>query len=153
LTPLYFEDFHAGDVFDCGTRRVTKEEILRFALEFDPQPYHTDEAFAAKSPFGGLIASGMHSASLALRLAFDSVLSRTQNIGSPGWDDIRFVSPLRAGATVRLVMEVEEAVPSRSRSDRGRIRFVFRLFNEAGETILEAHPVTIAKRRSTEETA
>ncbi len=144
----YLEDFRPGDEFDCGTRFVSREDIVRFANEFDPQPYHTDEDFAAQSVFGGLIASGLHSTCICLRLAYDAVLSRTKNLGSPGWNDLKFLSPLRADDTVRLNVRVAEAVPSRSKSDRGRVHFVFELFNQAGEKILEAHPVTIVQRRS-----
>jgi acyl dehydratase len=147
----YFEDFGAGDAFDCGTRLVSREDILRFAHEFDPQPYHTDEVFAAKSKFGGLIASGLHSTCICLRLANDTLLSKTKNLGSPGWNDIKFLGPLRPGDTVRLKLQVVDTVPSQSRPDRGRVHFLFELFNQAEEKILEAHAVTIAQRRTAAE--
>ena len=147
VSSYYFEDFRPGDEFDCGTRFVSRDDILRFANEFDPQPYHTDEDFAAKSAFGGLIASGLHSTCISLRLAYDALLSKTNNLGSPGWSDLKFLKPLRVGDTVHLKVRVAEAVPSRSRADRGRVHFIFELFNQAREKIFEAATISIVQSR------
>ena len=81
----HFEDFAAGQVYDLGTVRVTRDEIVAFATQFDPQPFHVDEAAAAESAFGGLVASGWHTISLWMRLYVDGLLADTASMGSPGW--------------------------------------------------------------------
>ena len=89
----YFEDFKVGDVVESAGRTLTKEEILAFAREFDPQPFHTDEAAARETMYGGLIASGWHSGSLMMRLFYDSLFREVASLGSPGIDELRWLSP------------------------------------------------------------
>ena len=145
----YFEDFTVGDTIDCGRRTVTKEEIVAFARAFDPQPFHVDEAAAARSRYGGLIASGWHSCCLCMRLAVDAVLNDAANMGSPGMDKIRFLKPLRPGDTINAKLRVVEATPSRSKPDRGRLTFAFELYNQSGELIMDMTAMAIFHRRPT----
>ena len=143
----YFEDFTVGETFDCGRRTVTKEEIVAFATAFDPQAFHIDEAAAARSRYGGLIASGWHSCCLCMRLAVDAVLSDAANMGSPGMDKIRFPRPLRPGDTINAKLRVVEATPSRHKPDRGRLTFALELYNQSGELIMDMTAMAIFHRR------
>src|SRR5690242_11639548 len=94
---LYFEDMKPGDKMELGTYTVTREEILEFANKFDPQPFHINEDAAKKSMFGGLIASGWHTASICMRLYVDAILSKSMSLGSPGVDELRWKRPVRPG--------------------------------------------------------
>jgi acyl dehydratase len=115
----YLEDYQLGAVHEYGYLTVTAEEIVGFARRFDPQTIHTDPAFAATGPFGGLIASGWHSAGLLMRLYADHYLSTVASLGSPGIDELRWPAPLRPGDAVRLRTTIMESRPSRSKPDRG----------------------------------
>ena len=143
----YFEDFAPGEVIECGGRTVTKDEIVAFAREFDPQPFHVDEAAAAQSRYGGLIASGWHSCCLCMRLVCDAFLTGSANMGSPGMERVRFLKPLRPGERIAATARVAEAVPSRSKPDRGRLGFVFELRDGSGELLLDMQVTAIFGRR------
>ena len=133
----YFEDFPPGTLIDCGSRMVSKEEIIRFAREFDPQPFHIDEAAAAKTHFGGVVASGWHSGSLAMRMVVDNVMQDSSCMGSPGMDRMRWLKPLRADTRIHVKFRVLEAEPSKSRPDRGRLKVVFELYDDKGELLMD----------------
>ena len=133
----YFEDFPPGTLIDCGSRMVSKEEIIRFAREFDPQPFHIDEAAAAKTHFGGVVASGWHSGSLAMRMVVDHVMQDSSCMGSPGMDRMRWLKPLRADTRIHVKFRVLEAEPSKSRPDRGRLKVVFELYDDKGELLMD----------------
>lgn len=133
---LYWEDFEPGQVFELGARTVTKEEILAFARAWDPQPFHVDEQAATGGPFGGLIASGWHTAAVFMRMYVDEVLNRTTSMGSPGIEELRWLVPVRPGDELRGRVEVLEALPSSKRADRGSIRARMELSNQRGEVVL-----------------
>ena len=97
---LYFEDFPPGDVRESPPRAVTREEIVAFAREFDPQPFHLEENAARRSIYGGLLASGWHTCAIHMRLMWDTFLRDTASLGSPGVDEIRWVKPVRPGDTL-----------------------------------------------------
>jgi acyl dehydratase len=126
----WFSDYVTGAQYEYGHLDVTEEEILRFAKEFDPQPIHTDPGFALRGPFGGLIASGWHSAGLAMRLLADHYLSRVASLASPGVDELRWQVPLRPGDRVRLRATVLDTRPSRSKPDRGMVVTQVELLNQ-----------------------
>jgi acyl dehydratase len=128
---LYFEDFTAGQVYSLGTHRITAEEIIDFAREFDPQPQHLDPEAAKASILGGLAASGWHLCALAMRMIVDGLLGRTASMGSPGVDDVQWRRPVYAGDDLRLDAEVLETRPS-SRADRGYVRFRFTMSRVRG---------------------
>src|SRR5437667_302097 len=90
----YFEDFQVGDTFDLGRTSATQEEIIAFARQFDPQPFHTDPERAKESFFGGLVASGWHTISLFMRLLVDRLINETISLGSPGVDEVRWIRPV-----------------------------------------------------------
>ncbi|WP_407518713.1 MaoC family dehydratase [Methylobacterium oryzisoli] len=119
MTPLYFEDLAPGQVYRSGDLVVTAEAIKRFAAEYDPQPFHLDEERAGASFFGGLAASGWHTAALTMRLLVESGLPLAGGIIGAGMDELRWPRPLRPGDTIRLESEVLELRPSRSRPMQG----------------------------------
>jgi acyl dehydratase len=143
----YFEDFKVGDVVESAACTITKEEILAFAREFDPQPFHTDEAAARETMYGGLIASGWHSGSLMMRLFYDSLIRDAASMGSPGLDELRWVKPVRPGDTLRMRSTVLEVIPSRSRPDRGLVRTLCELCNQDGEVVMSIKPINFFRRR------
>ena len=122
MKKIHFEDFKVGQVIELGSCTVSKDEIIAFARKFDPQPFHIDEAAAERSIYGGLIASGMHTCSIFMRLLYDGLLSRAASMGSPGQDELRWIKPVRPGDTLSARGLVEELIPSRSKPDRGLIR-------------------------------
>jgi acyl dehydratase len=133
---LYFEDFQPGTVFDLGSHTVTKDEIVAFASQFDPQPFHLDEKAAADGPFGGLVASGWHTSAIWMRLWVTEVLNRSAGMGSPGIEELRWLEPVRPNDTLTGRLTVLEATPSERRPGRGTVRTHAELRNQRGETVL-----------------
>lgn len=145
---LYFEDFPIGKSIPLGSVTFSDEGIVAFAKQFDPQPFHIDPAAAATSPFGGLIASGWHICSEIMRLMCDAYLLRTESMGSPGVDQVRWMKPVRPGDTIAAHAEVLEARPSASKNDRGAVKFRWTATNSAGETIFSMEGTSILRRRT-----
>ncbi len=143
----YFEDFEVGQSLDCGSKTFGKEEMVEFARQFDPQPFHIDEEKAAHSIFGGLIASGWHTCAACMRLIVDALVSNTVSMGSPGVDSIRWLKPVRPGDTVRVRATVIEAEPSKSRPDRGRLVFAYEVSGRGGEPVMTMRAIAILGRR------
>ena len=133
---LHFEDFTAGRTFDLGERTVQREEILEFGRAYDPQPFHVDEEAAARTPYGGLIASGWHTTALYMRLYVDAVLADSSSLGSPGVEEIRWTAPVRPGDTLRGTVEVLEATPSERHPNRGTVLLASELRNQHDEVVL-----------------
>jgi acyl dehydratase len=132
----HFEDFAAGDVFELGSRTVTKEEIVAFAREYDPQFLHVDEGVATAGPFGGLIASGWHTGAIWMRMYVDTVLVDSASMGSPGIEELRWLQPVRPGDTLRGRLTVLETAPSERRPDRGTVRSRGEMLNQRDEVVL-----------------
>jgi acyl dehydratase len=130
MKKLHWEDFQKGAVSVYGPRLVTREEIVAFAAEFDPQPMHLDEAAASATMLGGLAASGWHTCCLLMRLLADGLLSNATSMGAPGVDEVRWRKPLRPGTQIRLRATVLETRPSNSRAERGFVKFLFELIDE-----------------------
>ena len=164
---LAFEDFPVGHFGTFGPRHVTREEIIAFASEFDPQPMHLDEAAAERSMLRGLSGSGWHLSSLMMRMLFDGFIGRTASLGSPGVDELRWMSPLRPGDDLtlqRLVVDAVLTLPesqreglaasalpaelgSGSRPETGIVTFKMKVRNASGQTLVEATSPIIVKRR------
>ncbi len=144
---LAFEDFPPGPFGTFGPRHVTREDIIAFAAEYDPPPMHLDEEAASKSMLRGLSGSGWHLGSLMMRMMFDGFIGRAASVGSPGIDELRWLSPLRPGDDLTLDVEVKEARGSRSRPDLGIVTFGLRIRNAAGQVLLEATSPIMMKRR------
>jgi acyl dehydratase len=128
----YWEDFTVGDVHRLGTRTVTAEEIVDFARQWDPQPFHVDEQAAAGSSFGGLIASGWHTASITMRMYVDTLLVDSSSQGSPGVEDLRWLAPVRPGDELTVTARVVDATPSATRPDRGTVHLEWEVTNQDG---------------------
>jgi acyl dehydratase len=133
----YLEDYTPGAVYEYGYVTVTEAEILDFATTFDPQPIHTDLEFAAAGPFGGLIASGWHTAGIMMRMFVDHCLSHVASLASPGIDELRWPAPVRPGDSLRLRATIVEARRSRSKPDRGLVRTKAELINQNDEVVLQ----------------
>jgi len=142
-----FEDIRAGQVYEFGTITVSEKDIIDFARQFDPQDFHLDPAKAASSLFGGIVASGWHTTSIAMRLYVDHYLSHIANLGSPGVEDIRWPNPLRPGDTLRIRVTILEARPSRSKPDRGIVRVHVEAINQTDNLVLSMTGVSLVGRR------
>ncbi|HMK73872.1 MAG TPA: MaoC family dehydratase [Myxococcaceae bacterium] len=147
---LALEDLVPGQRRSFGPRVLTREEILAFARDWDPQPFHLDEEAAARSPFGGLIASGWQTAALCMRLVVDGLLAGSTSIGSPGLDELRWLKPVRPGDALTVELTVLEVTPSRSKPDRGSVRLSYTCTNQKGETVMTLVARVIFLRRGAE---
>jgi len=143
----YWEDFPVGRVREVGGITVSREDIVAFARQFDPQPFHLDEGAARLSMFGGLIASGWHTCALAMRMICDAYLLDTASAGSPGVDNVRWLKPVRPGDTLRLRIEVIEARALQSRPELGLVRNRWEMSNQNGETVLRMEGSGMIRRR------
>lgn len=133
---LFFEDFEVGTAREAGSRTITREEILEFARKFDPQPFHVDEEAARRSPFGGLIASGWHTAALCHSILVEEFLrDGSGSLGSPGVDELRWLKPVRPGDTLTVRTEVLAVTPSRSKPG-GLVKLRYVMWNQNGEDVM-----------------
>jgi acyl dehydratase len=144
---LTLEDFPPGRLGTFGPRHVTREEMLAFAAEFDPQPMHLDEEAAKRLMLKGLSASGWHLCSLMMRMMCDGFLGRTASMGSPGVSEVRWLAPLRPGDDLLLDVEVTEARVSKSRPESGIVTFKGVVRNAGGEALCEMVSPIIVRRR------
>lgn len=143
----YFEDYTPGDVYEFGTITVTETEIIEFARQFDPQYFHVHPEKAVESRFGGIIASGWHTAGLTMRLYVDHFLSHVASLASPGVDDVRWPNPVRPGDTLKVRVTILEARLSRSKTDRGVVRAKIEAINQKDELVLSMVGISIIGRR------
>jgi acyl dehydratase len=149
----YFEDFQVGQELRLGGRTVTEEEIIAFARQFDPQPFHVDHDAAADSIFKGVIASGWHTCSMMMRMVVDGLLSHSSSMGSPGLDSIRWLKPVRAGDTLSVVYITKEVRPSASKPDRGVVVSVWQASNQHGDIVATVEGMGMFGRRPAAEPA
>tara|TARA_R110000787_G_scaffold75790_8_gene167658 strand:+ start:339 stop:797 length:459 start_codon:yes stop_codon:yes gene_type:complete len=138
MTALYLEDFAAGQTFGSGSLMVSDREIMRFGAEFDPQPFHLDPEAARDTFFGGLAASGWHTAALTMRLLVDGEMTPANGIVGAGFESLNWPRPVRPGDTLRVVSEILEVRPSRSRPKQGMIKVRSRTLNQNGEVVQES---------------
>lgn len=132
----WFEDYLPGAVYEFGHVSVSEDEIVTFAREYDPQAIHTDPAWAATGPFGGLIASGMQTMAVTMRLYVEHYISRVASLASPGLDEVRFRLPLRPDDELRIRTTVETARLSRSKPDRGLVHTGVEILNQQDQVVL-----------------
>lgn len=144
----YFEDYVPGAVYEYGYAGVSEADIVAFAGRFDPQPIHVDAQFADGGPFGGLIASGWHTAGIAMRLIVDHYLSRVASLASPGVDELRWPTPVRPGDSLRLRTTILETRHSRSKPDRGLVRTRAELLNQDDQIVLSLVAMNLLRLRS-----
>src|SRR5271169_1862951 len=153
MTTLTLEDFKLGHFGRFGPRHVTREEILAFAAEFDPQPMHLDEEAAKQSLLKGLSGSGWHLCSIMMRMMVDGFIGRSASLGSPGVNELRWLAPLRPGDDLTLDVEVAETRASRSRPETGIVTFRSIVRNAAGQALCEMISPIMLRRRAAAEQA
>lgn len=146
-TLLYWEDFAPGEVVEIGRHTFTEEEIIAFAVQFDPQPFHTDPEAARGTFYGGLIASGWHTCAVGMRLMVQSYIGRAASAGSPGVENIRWLGPVRPGDTITYRRAVLETRPSGSRPGIGLVRSRTEALNQHGETVMTMEGWGMFRRR------
>jgi acyl dehydratase len=147
MTERYFDDFEVGERFATSGVTVTESMIVAFALTYDPQPFHLDVEAARESLYGGLIASGFQTLALGFRMVLETGILRAASMGSPGFDELRWVKPVRPGDTLRIEFEVVEKRPSSSKPDRGILRMAYRYLNQKGEAVLTMTAMHLLRRR------
>lgn len=147
MTKRYFEDFHIGDRFDSETVLVTEARITEFAREFDPQPFHLDPVQARGTLFGGLVASGWHTASVTMRLLVESGLNVEGGFIGLGVEEIRWPTAVRPGDRLRVSSEVLDARGSKSRPDQGVLRLVSTTINQNNEVVQTMRSAVLVGRR------
>jgi len=132
----YFEDYAVGDGTELGSVLVTEDEIRAFAERYDPQPFHTDPEKAKSWPYGGLIASGWHTAAMMMRLIIDHFIDGEISLGSPGLGPIRWKLPVRPGDVLRVRARIVDSHRSKSKPDRGMLTFEVDVLNQNDEVVM-----------------
>jgi acyl dehydratase len=143
---LYFEDFPLAEVAEYGGVDVSTDEIIAFAREFDPQPYHTDEE-AGRAMTGGLIASGWHTCALLLRMNCDEFLGRTAILDEAGIEEVRWQRPVRPGDRLHVRRHTLARRPSEGRMGEGEVEFLYEVFNQHGEVAMTQQSLLKLKQR------
>jgi acyl dehydratase len=143
----WYEDFPEGSVREFGDVTLTREEIIAFARQYDPQPFHVDEEAARRSTFGGLVASGWQTCALVTKMACEAFLLETATAGSPGMETVRWVKPVRPGDRLRVRMRALSARPMKSRPELGIVLIRYEVLNQRGETVLTMDGNTMMFRR------
>lgn len=135
MSSYYWDDFTPGWTYESASRTLSAEDIKRFAREYDPQVFHTDEEGAKATPFGGLIASGWQTCGVMMRLMCDGYLVDSACVGSPGLDELRWLRPVRPGDALRLRTTALEQTPSQKYANRGTIKFRWEVLNQNDEVV------------------
>ena len=150
---LYWEDLQNEGSVEIGSHTFTEEEIIAFARQFDPQPFHVDPEAAKKSFFNGLIASGWHTCSVGMRLMVDKYVNRSASLGSPGLDNIRWLVPVRAGDTITYRRVIMAARVSESKPGIGLLQSRSEAVNQRGEIVMTMEGWAMFRRRPPEKAA
>jgi acyl dehydratase len=153
MAKRYFEDFTPGMMIEHGPRRVTREEIVAFAAEFDPQPMHLDEEAARNSILGGLAASGWHTCCLLMRMACDGFVLDSSSMGAPGVDEVKWLKPLRPGTHIALRTTVLETRTSKNRPEMGLVKALMEVLDDEGGQIMTLTTSMLMGRRVAAEVA
>ena len=147
---IWWEDLAVGQVKDLGSLSPTADEIVAFARQFDPQPFHLDPEAAKASVFGGLCASGWHTCSLAMKLMVTNFLNESSSLGSPGLENIKWLKPVFPGDTLRLQHTITEKRVMGKRPDVGLVRTIWEMFNQHGDKVLHMEGYGMFRLRSPE---
>ena len=142
----WFDDLKVGMRFSTGEKRVTHEDIVRFAREFDPQPFHLDDDAARHTVLKGIAASGWHTCAIAMRLILETRPFGPHPVFGLGVDELRWLAPVRPGDVLRVEGEVIELIPSKTRP-QGVVRIKWTAFNQRGEAVYAFTPIGIVPRR------
>ncbi|MFT6558577.1 MaoC family dehydratase [Sneathiella sp.] len=148
MTTGYFEDVVVGTVLEFGSKTVSKEEIIHFATKYDPQPFHIDEEAAQASPYGGIIASGWHTAGMAMRMMVDNMINDRVGLGSPGWDNLKWHLPVRPDDTLRVRTEVIRKKRSASKPMIGTIFGSMKVLNQHDQIVMSVETIGMVKART-----
>ena len=143
----WFEDYTEGLVLEFGDAPVDAAEVVDFARRYDPQPFHTDPEAAARSVFGGLIASGFHTCALMMRMLAEHYLDPDSSLGSPGLDEVRWLLPVRPGDRLRVKVTILEARASRSKPDRGMVTSRIAILNQDNAPVMTMTAMVLVLRR------
>ena len=149
MSTLFLEDLETGQIFELGSRSLSEEEIIAFARDYDPQPFHIDPQAASGTIYGGVIASGWQTACVFMRLFVDGLLGRSAAMGSPGLDELRWLKPVRPDDRLNARVEVLETRPSRSKPDRGLARLRCVVADQSGDDVLTFVANVLFQRRET----
>jgi len=133
---IWWEDFKVGDVLELGRHTFTVQEIIAFGRQFDPQPFHVDQAAASTGAFGGLIASGWQVCAIGMNMLVERLMDETESLGSPGIEKVRWLKPVRPGDTLTYRVKVVETRPSATRSSVGLVKHLWEATNQTGELVL-----------------
>lgn len=145
---LYLDDLQAGQTFASGRLKVTGERVKSFAAEFDPQPFHLDDAAARGTIFRGLAASGWHTAAMTMRLLVESEFKPAGGIVGAGFDEFKWPKPVRPGDELHLRIEVLEVRPSKSRPEQGLVKLRTTTLNQNEEAVQISVGHLVVPRRS-----
>ena len=145
---FYWEDLTVGEVRDLGTVTPTRDEIIAFASQFDPQPFHLDDAAAQRSVFGALCASGWHTCGMAMRLMVTNFLCSTASLGSPGLENLRWLKPVYPGDTLRLQHTLVDKQAMRNHPTVGKVRTIWEMFNQHSDKVLHMEGWAMFRRRT-----
>ncbi len=147
---LWFEDFRVGQTFRTRGATLSEAQILDFAWQWDPQPFHVDVRAAAEGPYGGLIASGFHTLVVAFRLVYAERIINAASLGAPGMDEIRWLAPVRPGDTIHVVGEVVAVRESRSMPDRGFVTIRYTVYNQDDRPVMRFTTPHMLRKRPRE---
>lgn len=144
---IYFEDVQVGETHRFGRYEVTREEIIEYARQFDPQPFHMDEAAAKASMFGGLIASGWHTGAMFIRMINDHAIPGAATTGAVGFDDLKWLKPVRPGDVLSVETRVVEKTESRRRPEIGVVKIEGQVLDARGEVKMSVVSLVLYRRR------
>jgi acyl dehydratase len=147
LSVRYWEDFKVGEVERIGEKRVERDEVVDFARQYDPQPFHIDETAAKRSVYGGLIASGWHTCAMVMRMMCDAYLAQAASVGSPGIENLKWLKPVRPGDTISARRTTLDTRASKSKPDIGIVNNLWEVFNQKGEMVMSMQGHGMFKRR------
>jgi acyl dehydratase len=145
---IYFEDVEVGQAYRFGRYEVTREEIIEYARQFDPQPFHLDEEAARHSMFGGLIASGWHTGAMLMRMVCDHAIPGSATTGALGFDDLKWRLPVRPGDVLSVETRVKEKAEWPNRHDVGTVKIESRVLNQRDEVVMTLTSLVLYRRRS-----
>lgn len=145
---LFLEDLNVGQKASFGAYRVTREDVIAFATDYDPQPFHLSDEAAAKTYFGKVAASGWHSCAMTMRMLVDQGRAVPMaSLGSPGVDELRWLRPVYPGDTLRVETEIVDVTPSRSKPDIGTFKSEVTVFNQDDVAVMRMKTIVLIRRR------
>jgi acyl dehydratase len=147
----YWEDFEVGQKIRIGFKVARREEMIEFASKYDPQPFHVDEAAAARSMYGGLIASGWHTGAMVMRLMCENYLLQSASLGSPGIDHLKWLKPVRPDDRLEVYRTTLESRASRSKPEMGVVKFLWEVMNQNGELVMTMEGYGMFLRRDAQQ--